>query len=594
MKNIIRIFFFISYPLILLLFSFSGCAIKDNALGIRSMETENQILEIINHRFDSSLYHPGEKVSLSFEIVNHFEDSLSIKIEIFLTYLSEMIQQYDSDIVLKPGNNFHDVLLSPPATAPRGYGVDICVSTKKNNSKICMSTGFDVLENWTQTPRYGFLSDFFPERDNISDTVDSLVRFHLNGIQFYDWMYRHELFLIKEDPYCDLLGRTLSRETIEQFIQSIHEKNIAAMPYSAIYAASTEFYEKHPEWALYQANKKPYLLGKDFLVYMDPRSGLPWANHLLNQFHEVLNTLNFDGIHLDQYGDPKNGYDFSGYKFSLAEALADTINETKKVVQEHKENGTVVFNAVTNWPIETVAKSDVDFIYIEVWFPYTWFSDLSNLIVQAQELSGGKPVILAAYIDPSFIHNVLLMDAVIFANGGGHIELGEEGGMLSDAYFPKYQKISDELQTQLIRYYEFAIRYQDFIGPRAWSNTHYNFGGIFIDGSSSNPSQVVNHIWPVLRESESTTSINLVNFSGINNPEWSHEIITPPNVHENILIELKNIKKEPKEILYSSPDNALYSLEGIDFKILERNGKQILQFIVPKLAYWDLIVITWE
>ena len=82
-----------------------------------------------------------------------------------------------------------------------------------------------------------------------------------------------------------------------------------------------------------------------------------------------------------------------------------------------------MFNCVTNWPTEQVANSNEDIIYIEVWPPYTSFTDLHALIISAQNLGQGKPVVLAAYLHPQGSANPQINDAIIFASGGTHIEL---------------------------------------------------------------------------------------------------------------------------------------------------------------------------
>jgi len=553
-----------------------------------------QHLNITDFHFDRSFYVPQEPVMLSIHIVSQVEQSVSAKIKASIMHLGDTIDQLEKTISLSGGEQDFEVSYMPPPDVPRGYGVDLCVETVKGEILECISTGFDVLNNWTQNPRYGFLTDFFPGRSNFNETTDSLVRYHINGLQFYDWMYRHEQFLTEEEPYIDLLGRNLSRVTVEKLVGAVHEKSIAAMPYTAIYAASTPFFEEHPDWALYQANGKPYLLGKNFLVYMDPRPDSPWVNYLLSQFATVLQEIDFDGIHLDQYGDPKEAYDSKGNKFSLASPLAETINATKDLVLQYRINGAVVFNAVTNWPIETVSKSNQDFIYIEVWSPYTWFDDLHKLITQAQDLSNGKPVILAAYIDPERENNVRLVDATIFASGGGHIELGEINGMLSDPYFPKYGTISPELSETLRRYYDFAVRYQDAIGPRTADGTGAYLNRILINGAYPSPSQLTDKVWPIVRETDRLTAINLINLRGIKSPEWAREVKDPPTKIEQAIVRISEVNRDVNRIWFASPDRDSISLQPIDFTLSGETGGRTLICKVPYLEYWDLIIIEWE
>src|SRR5690606_19231924 len=54
---------------------------------------------------------------------------------------------------------------TPPPDAPRGYGITVRL-LDGDRTLATASTAFDVLARWTQAPRYGFLSEFQPERDD--------------------------------------------------------------------------------------------------------------------------------------------------------------------------------------------------------------------------------------------------------------------------------------------------------------------------------------------------------------------------------------------------------------------------------------------
>ncbi len=539
-------------------------------------------------------YKPGEIVRLLIQIEVQVVEPTPARLTVLVSHLADKINEINQEFILSEGLQTIDVSFTPPPKAPRGYGIDLRIETESGTELKCGSAAFDVLQHWTQTPRYGFLTDFFPGRSDASQTMESLTRYHINGLQFYDWMYRHDQFLTNEDPYLDPLGRSLSLDTVEDLIIAAHERNIAAMPYTAIYAASIPFYEEHPDWAIFQANGQPFLLGENFLVYMDPRPDSPWVEHLLTQFNQVLQQTAFDGIHLDQYGDPKEGYDVYGERFELAVPLAETINATKELVLLHRPRGAVVFNAVTNWPIETVAPSYQDFVYIEVWSPYDWFDDLLKLITNAQDLSAGKPIILAAYIDPSLEHNARLIDAVIFASGGGHIELGEVNGMLADPYFPKYQVMTPSLAEAMRRYYDFAVRYQDVIGPRTRDSTQHYLHRIEMDGISTNPSVLTDKVWPIVREGEGFSAISFINLLGVEKPEWTSPVKNPPTPLGAIIVKVYDIDREISRIWFASPDLDNPSPHLLEYTLEAEEGRNGLVFELPSLTYWDLVVIEWR
>jgi len=558
---------------------------EENMLQEKEMVQKIKISDV---QFNRAFYHPGEPVQITISIETQFEQEENIKAKAKIFHLINEIEEIEETFMLEGSTQSIELSWSPPPVAPKGYGIDICIVSMTGENLDCVSKAFDVLHTWTETPRYGFLSDFYSGRDDISHTMQEITKYHINGLQFYDWMYRHEQFFTDEEPYRDLLNRELSLETVENLISAAHERNIAAMPYTAIYAASIPFYEQHKDWALYGSDGKPLFFGDNFLVYMDPRPGSPWVKYLLDQFDQVLDQVPFDGIHLDQYGDPKQAYDFSGNKFSLEQPLTETINLTKKLVLEHHKDGAVVFNAVTNWPVESVAPSNQDFVYIEVWPPYIWFDDLHTLITQSQTLGAGKPVVLAAYIDPALEHNVRLMDAIIFASGGGHIELGESNAMLADAYFPQYKVMSPELAEVIQCYYDFIVRYQDVIGPRSIDATSEFARNIQIDGISTSPSLRKNKVWPIVRQSEEFIAINLINLRGIESVEWAEAIESAPLPIATTEVRLTDLENEIEGVWFTSPDDKNISPIPLDFT---QNDKNSISFKIPSLKYWSLILV---
>ncbi|RPI32896.1 MAG: hypothetical protein EHM70_07675, partial [Chloroflexota bacterium] len=264
-------------------------------------------IQISGLQVDKAFYHPGEMVHLQVHILTGLAGEKQAWLSARITHLDANIDTLKQQVTLSGGDQTVELSFSPPETAPRGYGIDVAIETADGARLAGASTAFDVLDRWTQSPRYGFVSDFQPGRLDSTETMEILTRYHVNALQFYDWMYRHEQFLTHEEPYIDLMGRELSRQTVDALIDAAHQRGIAAMPYTAIYGSSLAFYEEHPDWALYNKRGEVSRLGENFMAIMDPRPGSAWANHLLAQFDEVLDNTAFDGIHLDQYGDPKEG-----------------------------------------------------------------------------------------------------------------------------------------------------------------------------------------------------------------------------------------------------------------------------------------------
>ncbi len=540
-------------------------------------------------QFSRAFFKPEEPVRWSVTLQS--DQKVSLKLVTSIRYLDRPAAQLEQPLEFGPGVLTTEFSWQPEPISPRGYGLDVELLSASGERLAQRSAGFDVLDRWTQHPRYGFLTDFEPNRADGGAALDWLLGYHINGLQFYDWMYRHDQYLTDLEPYIDPLGRLLSIETVNKLITAAHERGMAAMPYTAVYAASIPFYEQHQDWALFQADGSPHFFGNNFLVIMDPRPGSSWTEHLLAEFDRILERTEFDGIHLDQYGAPKEGYDAQGNQFSLDQPLADLIDATKAVVTRQRgEDGAVVFNAVTNWPIDTVAPSDQDLVYIEVWPPYTTFAMLAQLITQAQSLGEGKPVVLAAYIDPIYETNALINDAIIFANGAGHIELGERSGYLSDPYFPNFSIPSKELAGRLQRYYEFALRYQNVIGPQTRS-AHVDYDGkLKIEGVKAMVNLSSDGVMTAYRASQDHLAISLINLNGIKTGEWSAGTTATPIPLGSVPVELSGIDRGVANLYFASPDHEDYALVPLEFS--QADGK--LSFTLPSLAYWDLVLIEWS
>src|SRR4051794_25913989 len=75
------------------------------------------------------------------------------------------------------------------------------------------SGALDVLASPMQRLRYGFVSHYEAGR-TVDGVAENVRRFHLNAVQFYDWMYRHADLVPAEDEYEDALGQRLSLATV--------------------------------------------------------------------------------------------------------------------------------------------------------------------------------------------------------------------------------------------------------------------------------------------------------------------------------------------------------------------------------------------
>lgn len=530
---------------------------------------------------DKAFYRPNETAHWT---VSAAEGS---RIEARVMYLNTLVERLSAPLVNGQGM----LSWTPPPEAPRGYGLIIDITDPDGQVMAARTTAFDVLNHWIEAPRYGFFSDFHPARDNDAATLDWLLRHHINGVQFYDWQYRWEDLLPESDLFDDGLGRPQSMTTIRRLIDLAHRHNIAAMPYTAIYGASMAFYRQHPEWGFFDAAGEPYLFGDNFIAIMNPTPDAPWNQHLLAEFADVLDHTAFDGIHIDQYGSPKIGFDSAGSRIDLAEIMPQFIDQTAELVQERRgEAGAVLFNAVGNWPIETVAPSRQTASYIEVWPPYNDYLDLNRMITNAQQWGDGKPVILAAYIPPERAINWRLANAVIFASGGFHIETGEPEAMLADPYFPRFGLLSGDQQALFNRYYDFLVRYENVLSINTTAGSYERHNAVDLGDVRTRGIRSRDRVVPIVRAGSGFETFSLINFLGIDASDWNAPTTAAPTPQTDLTVHIM-VSRPVRSVWTASPDDPA-TMDAALLPFTVENG--LLSLRLPRLNYWTMIVVEYE
>ncbi|RME44158.1 MAG: hypothetical protein D6791_13795 [Chloroflexi bacterium] len=533
------------------------------------------------------MFRPGETVELRLELAGPEQKVVQGTAHLRLSHLMEPVAELEQPFVLTGGERAGITFAwTAPQARLQGYGADLTLFDTAGQVLATTSTAFDVGVHWTLAPRYGFLCDFSPDRAGIDETLRRMSRYHINGIQFYDWQYRHDHLLPPQATFIDPLGRQLSLATTRALIEAAHRQGMAAMPYTAVYAASPSFFHSHRDWALFDGGGNPCLFGDDFLYIMNPTPDSPWTGHLLRQFERVLREMDFDGIHLDQYGEPRSGFDAAGDPVDLAQVLPAFINRVKDVATSVKPDAAVVFNAVKSWPPEAVAGAHQDFVYIEVWPPCTTYRDLRDVVLEAKQLSGGKPVVVAAYISPAGnLHGVLLADAILFAHGAAHIELGEGDGMLADPYFPKFEVMPPQVAQAVRSYYDFAVRYENLLLESA-DNTSEIAQRFCLEGVAAGLEQSFGTVWVIGQQKPGYQVIHLINLLGLTDGEWACP--KPAPTSRRGLLARYETATRVERVCLASPDYDGGRWAELPFT---QQGN-VLRFVVPELHVWDMLILS--
>ena len=520
-------------------------------------------LQITPHR---CFYRPGDEVRLLGFIEANAKVAIEIELKIFRG--TQFVASQNKLLNLQIGENEFTFLWQPGKENPAGYGVEITAKEQSGAGVLARcQTVFDVLADWTVFPRYGFLSDFSPARKNVDATIQKLNRFHINGLQFYDWLYRHDTLIPPQEDFLDPLGRPLSLKTTKELVTAAHQHGMAAMPYLAVYGASIAFWRAHPEWDLYNEKGAPIDFADGYLGIMNPTQGLGWDAHLLNECNKVLDQISFDGLHIDQYGDPKTGFSQSGEPVDMPRAFADFITAA---AAQHPDVP-VLINAVGNWPIETLAQTPVAFNYIEIWPPKISYTDVADIVSNARNLSGGKPVVIALYLPANRPVNNRLVDAMIFSAGGTRIELGENGRLLADPYFPKHEEIEEPFSETLRRQIELIIRYEEWISP-------------LIEVSAAPLLHIPHGVMPFFRKTKAGYCLSLVNIDGKQELHWNEEH-PAPEIKKAFTVDIE-LSEEMENVWLVSPD--VESISPLALEFVKTSG--IVSVQVPKLEIWDVLL----
>jgi len=523
---------------------------------------------------DLARYNPGQPVHIHVEGLPVPDASLRLK---FL----HLDRQIGSTLKV-PFTGRFDTTWQPPAS---GHGFMVVADLGASS----VSCGIDVSDRWTQFPRYGYLAHYGPSlAASASETIDGLNRFHIDGIQFYDWQYRHHLPLPPGPSWVDIAKRETSGQTVEAFVAAAHKRNMACMAYNLGFGAvdgyDTDGVSK--SWMLYRdsAGKSPYALNMPAgwatteLYLMDPANS-SWQSYIYPREKEALQRFGFDGWHMDQLGDLGKVYSSSGSAVTLKDGFPSLLAGAKKGT-----GGDLVFNNVGGYGIDESLASPTDAMYLECWhwMGQKTFLDIKTTVERMR--STGKSAILAAYMDYEYakkfegrapgrfnLPGLLLADATIFASGGFHLELGDAGKMLDNEYFPNHNLEPDaETLSRLQHYYDFLVAYEDLLSA---PDVRPSAVSLKVDQPG---------VWSFARRVGQRTVIHLLNVAHPDSTEWRDpqaDYPAPAPLHDLVV----HIPAEFHEAFVATPDDGLGTMK----KLAIADGT----VTVPRLDYWEMLVL---
>ena len=513
---------------------------------------------------------------------------------------------------------------TPPKTDYMGYMVDLYYMEWNGDigtEHIIGAIAVDVSSDWKRFPRYGFVAEFDNQGGSIDKDIEKemkyLNRLHINGVQFYDWHWKHHkpVKFRKDgslDPwYKDVSGRYIGTEFVKKYIEVQHRYGMKSIFYNLCFGALKDYEADgvKKEWGLYKEDSKGELHqdihelpGWDSNIYLMNPGNPGWQTYLANCNAEVYANYDFDGYQIDQLGarDYKLGnqdgklYAYNKDNIDLPYNYGLFIDAMKR----HHPGKRLIMNAVGSYGSKDIAGKDVDFCYNETWKEQADFSDLFDIIKDNDSYSDHRlQTVFASYINYDKAGNywkyddknvntpgALLTDAVMFAIGGSHLEMGDH--MLTREYFPaKPLAMTDDLKQRLIHYYDFMTAYQNILrgidSKAAFTPTI----------SSSYPINA----WPpqgrkitaFAKKVDNMIAVHLLNFLNTDDLSWRDlEGTRPaPEIKENVQITYTTSRKITK-VWTATPDKN----GGVPMELPFTQDDNDVSVTVPSLEYWTMLV----
>ncbi len=615
---------------------------------------------------DKSRYDPGDTVVVTVGVTNRTGRSIiGGDVTLYAMRLQRAVGAATSE-PLSVGNK-GSLALTFDWTAPRadftGYMLTAVATNASGTPLDSINDAVDVSSSWTKFPRYGFMTHNSFGNPTMTPSqaapiMSDMVRYHIDGLQYYDWQYEHD------EPLCGTVGSPCASwaddgnqervyaSAVRDLVKAGHADNIVAMAYNSIYSADNgscceapNYLGQHlgisPTWGIYTGTGHTTPAAFFQWDYMDP-SNPDWQRFIISQELKAIDAFSFDGFHADSFGDLDTvDYTYDGKAAGVEHdpCTTDTVNANSTTSVHNVAgsptwvNGTfpsflkyaksvlqdkyLIFNPVTYEHAHCeVNKSPVSVLYSELWpndqDEYWSYNNIKQAIDEGFEESApvspghqGKSLVVAAYQDYSpsgrgtfGTPDVLLLDATIFASGGSHMELGDNGLMLDNQDFTNgAAPMGASLASSVQDYYNFLTAYEDLLrdGQHSTSQT------VSIRGQAVGKGAAPNSIWAFTKADSRYEVLQFINFDGEDSVLWQTgpcsdctEITSRhpvPRQLTNAQVKYYYIR-QPKGVFFASPD---YN-DGTTYQLpftLGRDAKgAYVSFTLPRLTYWDMVYMS--
>ena len=497
---------------------------------------------------------------------------------------------------------------TPPTTDYTGYMVDL-YQKDGEKEKIVGTIAVDVSSDWKVYPRYGFVATFDQSKSEAVTKAEmkKLARYHINGVQFQDWHWKHHWPLGGTrdkllDTYTDIANRTIYTSSVKNYIAQQHAFGMKSIFYNLCFGALDEDGAAEDGvkagWYLFtdtkHTNKDSHNLlsnGWKSNIYLVNPDNAEWQAYLAQRNDDVYANLDFDGYQIDQLGDRGTLYDYNGKKVDLPTGYASFINAMKA----KNSDKSLIMNAVSGYGQEEILKTGkLDFAYNEVWGDQDQYADLLSILNTNKGYDSKIKTVFAAYMNYNKgsglfnIPGVLLADAVMFSLGGTHLELGGDH-MLTTEYFPNDAvRMNTTLQNALMHYYDFQTAYETLLMGESYEINPEITGSRKIVSWTSTSAPQTGAISAYSKQVGDYQITHLINFVNANSMSWRdvNGDMPSPTTLTKLTVTVA-CSKAPTKVWMASPDQYGGVIQSLDFTY--QDGK--VTVVLPKLQYWDMLVI---
>jgi dextranase len=426
---------------------------------------------------DNARYTPGSAVTVS-AVVHESTGtgSWSGNVSFTMSHLGSTVSSGSVPTTIAAnGTNTVTWSVTPPSTDFTGYLVSISAGSST------AATAIDVSSNWTHFPRIGALTSYPSGTSSATADADiaTLVRkYHLNAVQFYDWMWRHEN-PVQKNPDGSLPstwtawnGDVISPATVKTYISAAHNHSVAAMPYTMSYAALQNYQSVSgvdPSWALdYQSTGQPWAFEMkpnqpNTNLYIFNPANTSWQNYITAKYVDEVNTMGFDGVHLDQLGNWGAMTDTSHNPVDIPSGLASLVSASRTALNASASGKVLGINAVDGFGGDNVASGQkTNYLYSELWDNHETYSAIKTYLDTQQAESGAIPSVIAAYPNTKDDAGPVY-EAESAARSAGLTVMSDHAGYTGSGFVANYGNAGDSVTFTITapeaRRYSLVFRY---------------------------------------------------------------------------------------------------------------------------------------